>query len=79
MHALPKNIEAIKIINANAGKYFISKFSLIMTNAMQVKTMARNGMNFFIGKYTKNYLRMCVPFIYITNPASFLIKVENIY
>ena len=62
MHALPKNIEAIKIINANAGKYFISKFSLIMTKAMQVKTMARNGMNFFIGKYTKNYFRMCVKY-----------------
>jgi hypothetical protein len=60
MHALPKNIEAIKIINANAGKYFISKFSLIMTNAIQVKTMARNGINFFIRKYTKNFLRMCV-------------------
>jgi hypothetical protein len=73
MHALPKNIEAIKIINANAGKYFISKFSLIMTNAIQVKTMARNGINFFIGKYTKNYLRMCVPFIYLTYPALFLI------
>jgi hypothetical protein len=69
MHALPKNIEAIKIINANAGKYFISKFSLIMTNAIQVKTMARNGINFFIGKYTKNYLRMCVPFIYLTYPT----------
>ena len=55
MHALPKNIEAIKIINANAGKYFISKFSLIMTNAIQVKTMARNGINFFIRKYTKNF------------------------
>ena len=65
MHALPKNIEAIKIINANAGKYFISKFSLIMTNAMQVKTMARNGINFFIGKYTKNYLRKSA--FYISN------------
>ena len=62
MHALPKNIDAIKIINANAGKYFISKFSLIMTNAIQVKTMARNGINFFIRKYTKNFLRMCVKY-----------------
>ena len=62
MHALPKNIDAIKIINANAGKYFISKFSLIMTNAIQVKTMARNGINFFIGKYTKIYFRMCVKY-----------------
>ena len=62
MHALPKNIDAIKIINANAGKYFISKFSLIMTNAIQVKTMARNGINFFIRKYTKKFLRMCVKY-----------------
>ena len=69
MHALPKNIEAIKIINANAGKYFISKFSLIMTNAMQVKTMARNGMNFFIGKYTKNYCNVCEIYYYPTPPC----------
>ena len=69
MHALPKNIDAIKIINANAGKYFISKFSLIMTNAMQVKTMARNGMNFFIGKYTKNYFNVCEIYYYPTPPC----------
>ena len=62
MHDKTKNIDAIKIINANAGKYFISKFSLIMTNAIQVKTMARNGINFFIRKYTKNFLRMCVKY-----------------
>ena len=62
MHALPKNIEAFKIINANAGKYFISKFSLIMTNAIQVKTMARNGINFFIRKYTKIFENVCVKY-----------------
>ena len=57
---LLKSIEAIIIIKANTKKFSISKVSLIMTNAIQVKTMARNGINFFIEKYTKNYLRMYV-------------------
>ena len=60
MHFLLKSIDAIIIIKANTKKFSISKVSLIMTNAIQVKTMARNGINFFIGKYTKNHLRMCV-------------------
>lgn len=58
MYFLLKSIDAIIIIKANTKKFSISKLSLIMTKRMQVKTMARNGMNFFIGKYTKNYLRM---------------------
>jgi len=59
MYFLLKSIEAIIIINANTKKFSNSKLSFIMTKRMQVKTIAKNGVIFFIGKYTKNYLRMC--------------------
>ena len=60
MYFLLKSIEAIIIINANTKKFSKSKLSFIMTKRMQVKTIAKNGVIFFIQKYTKNYLRMCV-------------------
>jgi len=62
MYFLLKSIDAIIIIKANTKKFSISKLSLIMTKRMQVKTMARNGVIFFIYKYTINYLRMCVKY-----------------
>ena len=78
MYFLLKSIEAIIIINANTKKFSNSKLSFIMTKRMQVKTIAKNGVIFFIQKYTKNYLRMCVWNILAPYPASFLIKVENL-
>ena len=60
MYFLLKSIEAIIMINANTKKFSISKLSLMITKRMQVKTIARNGVIFFIKKVTKNFLRMCV-------------------
>ena len=48
MYFLLKSIEAIIMINANTKKFSISKLSLMITKRMQVKTIARNGVIFFI-------------------------------
>jgi len=51
MYFLLKSIEAIIMINANTKKFSISKLSLMITKRMQVKTIARNGVIFFIKYY----------------------------
>ena len=77
MYFLLKSIEAIIIINANTKKFSNSKLSLMMTKRMQVKTIARNGVIFFIEKYTKNYPRMYAQDILIPYPALFGVKINS--
>ena len=49
----------------------------MMTKRMQVKTIARNGVIFFIEKYTKNYPRMYAQDILIPYPALFGVKINS--